>query len=165
MTRNDMLDIIRAAQAVETVNYAIELLTGSSINGKLDDLNRLIDVIRRNKNSSYGYCEDGKQDNANYAALMELLQNESLSAEEIYAKVNREREELEAAKREYAIAEERHEKREEKAYRQGAEDILGVMCQIIDGRDVSDYEKYYMSLVHQAYSVIEKARAHQEDAE
>lgn len=36
------------------------------------------------------------------------------------------------------------------------------MCQIIDGRDISDYEKYYMSLVLQAYAVIEKARTHQE---
>ena len=88
MTRNDMLDIIRAAQAVEKVNEAIEILTGHSVNDQLDDINRLIDVIRRNANSSYGYCEDGKQDNANYAALMELLQDQSMTAEEIYAKVN-----------------------------------------------------------------------------
>ena len=40
--------------------------------------------------------------------LLELLQDQSMTAEEIYAKVNREREELEAAKREYAIAEESH---------------------------------------------------------
>ena len=88
MTRNDMLDIIRAAQAVEKVNEAIEILTGHSVNDQLDDINRLVDVIRRNANSYYGYSDDGKQDNANYAALMELLQDQSMTAEEIYAKVN-----------------------------------------------------------------------------
>ena len=85
MKKEDYLSLIKAAEGLQELERICIMLTHTALSGKkVESLNRILDVLRRNANNKFRYVENFKENQMRFDSFFEILENTELSVEEKY---------------------------------------------------------------------------------